>query len=120
MSTTTCDTCGSNKHFARNFARVRDEAEFWRREAAKLAARVGQLELNAKLAEHRDRTDVAWLQGKVVAQRRELKMLNDRRNIASIKSGVEPLAEDVEVTSVTRTEVDSQHSEAAQALKGTL
>jgi hypothetical protein len=112
VSTRDCETCGANKYSGRNFARVRDEAAFWRREAEKLSARVGQLELNAKLAEHRDRTDVAWLQGKVVAQARELKKLNDRRNVSLIKSGIEPLAEDVEVTSVTGVEVDSAHQAA--------
>lgn len=114
MSALTCDACGSNKYFAREFGRVRDEAAFWRLQAEQLGARVAQLELAAKLVEHRDRTDVAWLQGKVVAQRRELKALNDRRNLAAIKSGVEPLAEDVEVLSVTRTEVDSQYVDAAR------
>jgi hypothetical protein len=114
VSATTCDVCGSNKYFAREFGRVRDEAVFWRLEAEKLGARVAQLELAAKLAEHRDRTDVAWLQGKVVAQRRELKALNDRRNLAAIKSNVDPLPEDVEVLSVTRTEVDSRYVDAAR------
>lgn len=109
MSDRVCETCGSDKYFARNFARVRDEAAFWRREAEKAGARVAQLELAAKLAEHRDRTDVAWLQGKVVSQRRELKALNDRRNVVAIKADMEPQAEDVEVTSVTRVEVDSQY-----------
>jgi len=119
MSAMTCDVCGSNKYFARDFGRVRDEAAFWRRQAEELGARVAQLELAAKLAEHRDRTDVAWLQGKVVAQRRELKALNDRRNLAAMKSGVDPLPEDVEVVSVTRTEVDSQYYDAAREARKT-
>lgn len=102
-----CDNCGSNPWFAKEFPRVRDDAAFWRREAEKLAARVGQLELAAKHQDHRDRTDVSWLQSKVTAQARELKRLNDQRNVDRIKSGLDPMSTDVVVSSITKVEVDS-------------
>ena len=100
-----CPECKSDTYFAREFSRVRDEAQFWRRQAEKAAAEVSRLQLKIEHGEYRDRTDVAWLQGKVVAQRRELKRLNDERNTQRIRSDLDPLAEDVEVSSVTPVEV---------------
>lgn len=99
-----CEVCGSDRYFAREFPRVRDEALFWERKAKQLAARVQQLELDAEFNRFKDRTDVAWLQGKVVAQARELKRLNDAKNVRRIKEELD-VQPDLEVSSITKTEV---------------
>ncbi len=99
-----CPHCGSDTYFAREFPRVRDQSQWWRREAEKLAAEVAQLKLAAEHSRWRDRTDVAWLQGKVVAQRRALKRLNDEVNAERIRRDIDPRP-DVVVSSVTALEV---------------
>ena len=88
--TRNCSECQSDPYFAREFPRVRDESHYWQQEAKRLAARVAALELDAEFARWQVRTDVAWLQGKVVAQARELKRLNDARNVRRMKAGMEP------------------------------
>ena len=85
-----CEHCGSDPWFSRNFPRVRDEMAFWRNKAKALAAEVESMKLDREFEAFKDRTDVAWLQGKVVAQAREIKRLNDARNAQRIKEGLEP------------------------------
>lgn len=101
-----CEHCGSNTYFARNFPRVRDEADYLRRELNKKMVRIAQLELELSLRDHRERTDAAWLRGKVVAQARELKRLNDKRNSERVMAGQEPLPDVTDVDTITATEVD--------------
>lgn len=72
-----CEHCGADAWFAREFPRVRDEGLYWRDQVTRLNVRVAELEADAEFQRYKDRTDVAWLQGNVVAQRRELKRLND-------------------------------------------
>jgi hypothetical protein len=106
VSSKDCEHCGSNKYFAREFPRVRDEAQFWQQKAKTLAAEVEALKLDQEFSAYRDRTDVAWLQGKVVAQARELRRLNDAHNVQRIRSGLDPVP-DKSVSSVTKTEVQA-------------
>lgn len=106
MGTRDCEHCGSNKYFAREFARVRDSGRWWEQRAKKLAAEVEALKLDREFGAFRDLTDVAWLQGKVVAQARELNRLNDARNARRIQSGLDPLA-DKDVTSITQTSIQA-------------
>lgn len=103
MSARRCEHCGSDPWFSRNFPRVRDEATFWRNKAKALAAEIEALKLDREFEAYRDRTDVAWLQGKVVAQARELKRLNDARNAQRVREGLEPQP-DKEMTSATAVE----------------
>jgi hypothetical protein len=100
MNPRRCDDCGSDPYFSREFPRVRDEAFYWRNKAKALAAELEALKLDREFDTYRDRTDVAWLQGKVVAQARELKRLNDARNAQRIRAGLEPQP-DKEMTSLT-------------------
>jgi hypothetical protein len=51
---------------------------------ARQRAEVARLELEALLERDRDRTDVAWLQGKVLRQARELKRLTDAADLREI------------------------------------
>jgi len=97
----------------RAFPRIRDEAQYWQQVAKQNARRVAELEADREFQMFRDRTDVAWLEGKVVAQARELKRLNDHRNVERIKRGVDPI-DDVQVSSITPVEVVSQFREAGQ------
>lgn len=106
MSTRRCEHCGSDPWFSREFPRVRDEAAFWRDKAKALAGALEALKLDREFDIHRDRTDVAWLQGKVVAQARELKRLNDARNAQRIREGQEPKP-DKAMTSVTVVETSA-------------
>ena len=62
---------------AREVRRLQDENRVLRRENARARAEVARLELEALLERERDRTDVAWLQGKVLRQKRELKRLTE-------------------------------------------
>lgn len=91
----------------RQFARVRDEARFWRERFQKANVELATMKAEKALEEFRDRTDVAWLQGKVVRQQRELKRLNDALNTLRIEHGYVPV-DDVSVESVTLVEVRSQ------------
>lgn len=100
MSVRRCEHCDSDPYFSREFPRVRDEAFFWRNKAKALAAELEALKLDREFDAHRDLTNVAWLQGKVVAQARELKRLNDARNAQRIRAGLEPKP-DKAMTSLT-------------------
>ena len=111
MSPRKCEHCGSDTYFAREFPRVRDEAVYWRNKAKALAGELEALKLERQFDAYRDRTDVAWLQGKVVAQARELSRRNDARNVERIKSGLDP-EPDRSVRSITRTEVNSSRGSA--------
>jgi hypothetical protein len=95
-----CEHCGSDKWFAREFPRVRDEMMFWRAKAKALGAELESQRQDREFEAFRDRTDVAWLQAKVVAQAREIKRLNNARNARRIKDGLEPLP-DKALTSAT-------------------
>jgi hypothetical protein len=66
---------------ARDLRRLQDENRMLRIEYARSKAKIAQLELDALLERERDRTDVAWLQGKVLRQARELKRLNEAREL---------------------------------------
>ena len=109
MSTRDCEHCGSNKYFAREFARVRDSGRWWEQQAKKLAAEVEALKLDQEFGAFQDLTNVAWLQGKVVAQARELSRLNDARNARRIQSGLDPLP-DKDVPSVTKNSIQAAGS----------
>lgn len=113
MSSRNCEHCGSNKYFAREFARVRDEAAYWQRTAKTLAAEAEALKLDREFSAYQDLTNVAWLQGKVVAQARELKRLNDERNTGRIKSGLDPLP-DKDVPSVTKTSIQAPSADTEE------
>lgn len=101
----------SEKFRLREFSRMRDEARFWRQQFYEANVQLATLKAEAKLAEFRDRTDVAWLQGKVIRQARELKRLNDVFNASRVMEDLDPKP-DVEVASITKIEVDSQQREA--------
>lgn len=90
MSTRRCEHCGSDPYFSRRFPEVRDEVHYWRNKAKALAGELEALKLEREFEAYKDRTDVAWLQGKVVAQAREIKRLNDARNAQRIREGLEP------------------------------
>lgn len=96
----TCEHCGSDRWFSRNFPRVRDEMIFWRDQAKAYAAQVESHKLDREFEAFKDRTDVAWLQAKVVAQAREIKRLNDARNAQRIRDGQDPRP-DKHMTSAT-------------------
>jgi hypothetical protein len=92
---------------AKEFRRLRSDAQFWQGEHVRLVGRISMLETEIKLNEHRDRTDVAWLQGKVVAQRKEIKRLNDSYNAERLQRGVE-VVPDVQPDHAVKTEVVSR------------
>jgi hypothetical protein len=100
VSARQCEVCGSDRYFSREFPRVRDELHYWRTKAHALAAELESMKLDREFEAFKDRTDVAWLQGKVVAQAREIKRLNDARNVQRIKADLEP-GPDREMTSAT-------------------
>lgn len=100
-----CPQCGSDTWMAGEFPRVRDQAQWWEREAKRLVRELEVLRLDVAQAKWRDRTDVAWLQAKVVAQARELQRLNDRRNAERVRRNVKPRP-DVTASSITVTEVN--------------
>ena len=108
-----CGKCISNDYRLREFARVRDEARYWREQARRIAAEVESLKLDAEFGRYQERTDTAWLQGKVVAQARELKRLNDAQNVRRIKNGLEP-RDDVAASSITALEVEAQVRETTE------
>lgn len=110
MSGSRCDHCGSNPYFSREFPRVRDEAFYWRNKAKALAAELEALKLDREFDAFKDRTDVAWLQGKVVAQARELKRLNDARNTQRVRADLDP-APDKAMTTITVVESKAQLSD---------
>ena len=112
-----CD-CGVNCDCwgARRFRESRSDSQFWQAEHVRMTARVAQLETELKLRDHRDRTDVAWLQAKVVAQRREIKRLNDDYNARRLRGGVDPVP-DVEPEHANKVEVDSRMHDAITAGK---
>ena len=103
------DLTVSEKYRLREFARVRDEARFWREKFKQVNVALATLKAERELDEFRDRTDVAWLQGKVVRQARELKRLNDAFNAHLVMVGEDPRP-DVDAHSVTRIEVGAQRS----------
>lgn len=103
MTDLRCEHCGANSYYSREFPRVRDEAVFWRNKAKALAAEVQSLRLDQEFAAFKDRTDVAWLQAKVVAQAREIRRLNDARNAQRVREGREPKPDNA-MTSATLTE----------------
>jgi hypothetical protein len=113
MADRICKDCGADKYFAREFPRVRDEARYWREQVTRLNVRVAELEADAEYQRYKDRTDAAWLQGKVVAQRRELKRLNDAANAQLIRADLEP-EPDVSASSLTSVEVDSRRRDARE------
>jgi hypothetical protein len=90
VSSRHCEHCDSDPWFSKNFPRVRDEAQYWRNKAKVLAAELESLKLEREFEAFKDRTDVAWLQAKVVAQARELKRLNDAENARRVREGLEP------------------------------
>lgn len=106
-----CDHCGADPYFSREFPRVRDESMYWQTQAKRLAAQLSALKLDEEFAVFQDRTNVAWLQAKVVAQARELKRLNDSGNVNLIRADREPVP-DVTVRSVTAVEVGAQQRDA--------
>lgn len=99
-----CDCWEAKAH-----RRDRSETAFWRRSHEQLTARIANLEAELALREHRDRTDVAWLQGKVVAQARELKRLNDEINVRYVRAGTEAPVPDVETDVIDRASVLDAH-----------
>lgn len=62
----------------RDMQRLADENRMLRREYARLKAQVAQLELERILEAERERTDTAWLQGKVRRQKAILNALQGR------------------------------------------
>ena len=98
----------------RQMANLRSENRTLRTEYARMKARIAQLELEAMLHQQRDREDVAWLQAKVVRQRRALGALNAARNIERIRNGDAPVP-DVETDIINEYEVrEAQVTAAAE------
>jgi hypothetical protein len=97
----------SEKYRLREFSRVRDEVRFWREKFMQANVELARMRAEKELDQFRDRTDVAWLQGKVVAQSRELKRLNDAFNSRRVMAGEEPTP-DVDAHTLTKVEVESK------------
>ena len=72
------------KWAVRDHQRLQNENRVLRRELARAKARIAQLELDALLHEQRDLQDLAWLQGKVIRQKRALNRLNEAREATLI------------------------------------
>lgn len=114
MSARKCEHCGSDPYFSREFPRLRDQMMFWRDKAKALAGLVESMKLDREFDDFRDRTDVAWLQAKVVAQAREIRRLNDARNVQRIREGLEPKP-DKAMTSATLVEAKSPDRTARES-----
>lgn len=105
MTSRICPSCGHDSYHARQFPAVRDRAYRWERKAKILAGKLAALELDLAERDARDRTDVAWLQIKVVAQARELQRLNAARNARLIRDGEAPQPDRTDATSITALEI---------------
>lgn len=73
-----------DKWAIRDYQRVCGENQILRRELARLNAEVAQLKLKILLDAEREKTDVAWLQGKVRRQKAELNRINGVREAERI------------------------------------
>lgn len=73
------------KWIEREWRRLSTENRIIKQTVRAQAARIAELELEAALEKERDRTDIAWLQGKVVRQKRELQRLADAAEVKEIR-----------------------------------
>lgn len=66
--------------------RLNAENRMLRTEIFRLREQIARLELQKMVDDNRDRTDVAWLTGKVLRQKRRIKALEESRALARLLS----------------------------------